>query len=871
MLRPYSDLFRKGRHSSQSAQILSCITNLCAPQTFRRSSSHLRLENPQHSFKTSRDSVHRPSEASATLTTRGMDGVLGHSGCVSSHQDASNNVQVPLLPGKRSTVRIHLSSLWPQHSTAGLHLRSQTTSGFTEERTHQCPGLFGRPHHLGFLLSGLRKSSPTHSLSLTGAWLPSPQTEIQSLSITNQGLAGLQMELSRSVGHPYTRKQREDPTTLPLHAPARHHKPPGHGEPYGQTGVRGTTSATNTISKEDSHSTHEIPPQDGRGRPDNPGPDGTTPHMGIYECPGGSRSPSPSSPRHHDLDRCLPNRLGIPRHRRKHRQRYLEHKSIGPSHKCPRTVNHSVRPRQPLSPERPVRSSFHRQHLRLLRLLETGFHKDPSNAQNFRRHPPDPPKQTNHAATQTYSGDSQRVGRCPLSPGPSIHRMGTRRSGLCEDSTMGRAISGRPHGYPLQHKITNLRLPLSTSESDSSRCFVHSLGQVGTSLPIPSLHPPGSSTSIDPGVSGDAGSNYEPSSINHQEDPTRVLGVRQIAAVLSPTPEVSRQNPYGSLVAVSSMDRTSFLQKVFSTKFGENVAVALMHAFRTSTRRQQEYAWKALQQWLQTQPLTTLSHSALLQFFLWLRTTKDLASQTITAYKSALALPLREAFGLDLSSPHFILLMKSLFLTKPPSRPQALSWDLSKVLKLLRTSRFQLERAKEEDLLHKCLLLVALATGNRGSELAAFFREGLACLRDGSLRIAVKPGFLYKNQTATRTPPPVVVRPLPRNQLCPVTNLKQYLKLSLLNHGHLFIHPRTHRPLNRGQIALRICTLIEEADPTGIPRMHDLRRAAASLAWTRGVPTSQIIQSAFWARSDTFIKRYLRKCPNVRCVALGTK
>ena len=91
-----------------------------------------------------------------------------------------------------------------------------------------------------------------------------------------------------------------------------------------------------------------------------------------------------------------------------------------------------------------------------------------------------------------------------------------------------------------------------------------------------------------------------------------------------------------------------------------------------------------------------------------------------------------------------------MFLTKPPVRPQSLSWDLSRVLEVLRTPRFQIKQAIEEDLLPKCLLLVALATGNRVSEIAAFCREGLSYQRDGSLRIAIKQGFILKKKKHRR-------------------------------------------------------------------------------------------------------------------------
>ena len=215
--------------------------------------------------------------------------------------------------------------------------------------------------------------------------------------------------------------------------------------------------------------------------------------------------------------------------------------------------------------------------------------------------------------------------------------------------------------------------------------------------------------------------------------------------------------------------------------------------------------------------------------------------------------------------------MKSLFLEKPPLRSPELHWDLNKVLQFLRQPRFRSATASEEDLLYKCLVLVALATGNRGAELAAFSRDGISHRQDGSMCIPVRPGFLYKNQTADRSPPPILFRSLPRNALCPVANLRKYLTVSSTSQGPLFLHPSTRRPLHRGQIAFRVCKLIREADPTGIPQMHDLRRAAASIAWTRGVPPDQIVKSAFWSSSNVFIKRYLKRCSAPDCVALGSR
>lgn len=223
---------------------------------------------------------------------------------------------------------------------------------------------------------------------------------------------------------------------------------------------------------------------------------------------------------------------------------------------------------------------------------------------------------------------------------------------------------------------------------------------------------------------------------------------------------------------------------------------------------------------------------------------------------------------MDLVSPRFALLRRSLFLARPPVRRPTLRWDLEKVLGFLRLPAFGSPTTSVSLLLERSLFLTALATGNRVSEIAALCRDGISDLADGSLSIPVRQGFLYKNQSARRTPPPVVLRPLPGDALCPVTALRAYLRASSSPAGALFVHPRSLSPLSRGHISVRVCRLIRQADPAGVPQMHDLRRAAASIAWTRGVPADQIVQRAFWSSSSVFIRRYLTTCPAPPCVAL---
>ena len=65
--------------------------------------------------------------------------------------------------------------------------------------------------------------------------------------------------------------------------------------------------------------------------------------------------------------------------------------------------------------------------------------------------------------------------------------------------------------------------------------------------------------------------------------------------------------------------------------------------------------------------------------------------------------------------------------------------------------------------LFKTLFLVALAAGNRVSELAALDRAAAQFLTNMAV-IPVKQGFLFKNQTATHNPPNISFPTLPEDK-----------------------------------------------------------------------------------------------------------
>ena len=323
---------------------------------------------------------------------------------------------------------------------------------------------------------------------------------------------------------------------------------------------------------------------------------------------------------------------------------------------------------------------------------------------------------------------------------------------------------------------------------------------------------------------------------------------------------------------ILAMDRLHIVKEALAAEVGEASAARIVKGKRESTSSQQQVAWTALQAWLRSNPAEDISVSSMLKFFIFLKDAKKLAPVTIKNYRVYLALPLRLVANLDLNDWRFKELDNSFFIESPRTRPSLPSWSVQEVLTLLGSPSYLLDSCSAYNLLKKTVFLVALATGNRVSEVAAMHLPLFFNDNENTVQIPVKPGFLYKNQRAGRSPPNIIVKGLsggPR-EWCPLLALKMYIHKCGVYSGPLFRNSRSMCPLRPQTISRLLCGVIEEAVPDCIPKAHDVRKAAASLAWTRGLKMEEITQRAFWSSSNTFIDHYLRPCVSGG-VALNTE
>ena len=241
------------------------------------------------------------------------------------------------------------------------------------------------------------------------------------------------------------------------------------------------------------------------------------------------------------------------------------------------------------------------------------------------------------------------------------------------------------------------------------------------------------------------------------------------------------------------MDRITFLKKMLTDQHDPQIAEVLTKARRDSTVNQQQVAWSAWQNWLKEDDERSITKTDLLRFFIFLKEDRNLAPRTILNYRIYLSQPVELATGINLKDWEFKDLDKAFFLINPPTLKRVPSWSLDKVLELLKTRKYNTESAKSLDLLRKVIFLLALASGNRVSELAAIDASAMRVEENARIiHLPVQAGFRFKNKRLGRCPPDISIKSLVRgsSELCPVKTLIAYKRRMNIKEGKLLVNSR---------------------------------------------------------------------------------
>ena len=288
---------------------------------------------------------------------------------------------------------------------------------------------------------------------------------------------------------------------------------------------------------------------------------------------------------------------------------------------------------------------------------------------------------------------------------------------------------------------------------------------------------------------------------------------------------------------------------------GLSPAVAGQLAFcrRHSTRLNYQSKWSIYCSWCRShdRSVSCPSIAKISDFLLFLRRQRSLSCSNISGFRSMLSAVFRFSLS-ELSSSSIIRdLLRSFRLERPSVPLRAPPWDLSLVLRFLRSSSFEpLSVVSLRQLTKKTLFFLSLAIAQRLGELQAVSRS--VSFSGPDIHLSFLPEFRAKTESeANCLPRSFVVRSLvsfvgdleEELLLCPVRALRVYLhRTSRLSPRprSLFVSPRSpSRSLSKNALSFFLREVISQASSPSSSSPPSLGSSSARQAHSiRGVAAS---------------------------------
>lgn len=515
-------------------------------------------------------------------------------------------------------------------------------------------------------------------------------------------------------------------------------------------------------------------------------------------------------------------------------------------------------------PRRSQRSDQHRL-TSLSECVEEGSFSQPSSGRVVLSNLASSSQEILESQAQVFTRQLQCDSRSAVERHSNLDRVEHFSYRLSSDSREGWLhTSGGPVCYESKQQDSSLPVPLSRSPSPCNRlneCLLEHLGS-----PV--------SVSSD---SNDFEGFSEASLHKLQKSSSCVPRLRRETLVQESTPSSSHfqlQTLSSSATRSEwtsddpgqshSLSRIHHIERHYLRRFPECPDAAKLMAvpIRKSSQGDYERKWQYFLSFLNKEGVQlescTIQH--IVKFFHMLFQSKGLLASTVAHYRSALSVPLRNVFNIDVLDPAISSMLKAMAIVRPSRPLSAPSWNLQKVLDYAEGLP---ENASFNEVMAKAAFLLSLATGWRVSELQACVRLSDYCLinREGVLRIRPHESFLAKNESSSSRWNHFYINPLKVDnfvsKLCPVNSLKRYLDISSpKGHGPLFVD-NNRRHLSIHELSKLICRFVLEGDPTAKVKVHDIRKLASSLSLMQHMDVKDVMEAMQWKSSSAFYRHYL--------------
>jgi len=200
--------------------------------------------------------------------------------------------------------------------------------------------------------------------------------------------------------------------------------------------------------------------------------------------------------------------------------------------------------------------------------------------------------------------------------------------------------------------------------------------------------------------------------------------------------------------------------------------------------------------------------------------------------------------------------MKGVFHSRPPLPRYQFMWDVSVVLKFLK-SLSPLYKLSLKLLTFKVVALLALGNAPRAQTIISM---DLSCMRkEGKSVVCMFPHMLK----TTRLGKPYIMKieHFQDEELCILHSMLFYIRVTkpLRKSSKVFISYVTYKEVTTSTIARWLKTVLQMSGiDTKYFKAHSFRGASTSAAFSKGCKLSDILKAADWSSDKNFRKFYLR-------------
>ena len=324
-----------------------------------------------------------------------------------------------------------------------------------------------------------------------------------------------------------------------------------------------------------------------------------------------------------------------------------------------------------------------------------------------------------------------------------------------------------------------------------------------------------------------------------------------------------RQRP--ALPGEAQADSLVHLRESFQGQGADQtLAEFICGSWRGSTKTQYSYAWRTWSDWCAGGAVSRTEPSVG-QFanFLWfLYRDRRMAWSSIRTHRAAVATIIDPLTQNPLSQhPMISRFMKAVYLARPPKGKVKPIWSVSEVLEELRSWGLA-EALPRSRLTWRLTMLLALASARRASDLSLLHIDSNHLFRStDSWRFHL--AFGAKQDRPGHIPKDIVISKQQAAELCPLENLREYLRRTEEERQGSMQLLRTtvapFRPAGRQTIRSWLSRVLELSNiqaPGG-----STRAASATWAAAKAVPISTIMAAADWSSVKTMSRYYLRPLP----------